>query len=285
MADLNIQINFPVLIANQGFKVEYREQGDPTWILWGVEDNDAFSITGLSEGVTYEVQYTFLSSLSPQVACDPVVKVYYIPAEIPCVTASADITQVGDLWELAIRVTYPSPYTAPCGGFEVEYGTAAPYTVVPYTTLPYPIIFPASNDAYYVAIYSLDCNGNRIKCWEDVIEPSSSPCTHATINSAYIYTANGLWYLSLTITPSSPLSTTYDIVFSQTNTVTSGIPDAGTVTQVNSTGTNPETFIIQINPNPNINFTNGQYIIKYQGAISDRCDYSSPFTAEYTRED
>lgn len=281
MADLTLTIPLPVLVSNQGFKVEYRLQGLPTWTLWGVEGNSPFTITGLVEGFTYEVQFTFLSSLSPQIACDPYIQTYIIPEEIPCIEATGELTQVGDIWTLSITVTYPSPYAAPCGGYELIWGTTTLNTVQ-YTNLPVPLQFPATNDTYYVAIYALDCNGNRVKCFEDYIDPTSSPCVHATLVSATIIKTNGKYYLSLTIIPSSPLSSSYDISFSQTNAVTSGVPQTGGGGTYTSALTNPETFIIPISPNINVGYENSERKIIYKGGISDRCDYTTPFTAEYT---
>lgn len=206
------------------------------------------------------------------IECDSVVKTFKIPEHIDCVEFSAQLTNYGDIWILELSYAIPSPYSAPCS-FIIKYGTAQPLTSISYTTLPAsPIVFPATNQTYFVEIYSVDCNGNVVLCQEIEVTPTPTPCTHAVLQSSDLYYSNGNYFLQLVISPSVPASSVYYVSFQQSNNLISGTPDSGNLTLTPS-GANPETFTIQVFPNLAV-YNN---TITYTGGVTDACKWTSYF--------
>lgn len=288
MASLTVNISLPVLLANQGFRVEYRDGPLTPWTLFGVETTNTIVITGLSAWKCYDIRITFLQSISPLVECDPEIWNYCIPDELPCGSIDGEITLEGDIYELTISVTPPSPATDPCGGWILEYGPVTspqqPYTVVPFASmLTSPAMFPMSipipaNTDYYIALYAVDCEGNYTLCDSVVVTSYSEPCEHATIDAVEIIEQSGAYYLQIAVFPSVPPSSVYYISYYQANAVTSGVPDPGGTVIVTPAGTpTPEIFLIPISPNVNV----ANNIISYVGAVIDGCKHSSRFDISY----
>jgi hypothetical protein len=280
VANLIVNIWLPVLVANQGFLIEYRAVGAGSWTVFGIEQDNSATITGLTEGVCYQVRITFLMSLSPQIGCNPVIETYCIPTTEPCGSISGEITKAGDVYTLQLDLGLPSPYSDPCGGWRIVYGEITspqqPYVFINYSTLVgmSPIVIPGvQNVPYYVAIYAIDCEGNETKCDEDTVEPYSVPCEHAVVSEVRITQSGGAWYLVFEIVPSSPASTQYYISYHQANNPTIGVNDPGGSVIVIPAGGNPEYFFIPISPN--LNLADG--IISYVGSVVDDCRYSSLF--------
>lgn len=288
MADVTINIPLPVLVANQGFLVEYRIKGTTPWNTHGIETTNTFTVTGLTLGACYEFQITFLQSVSPLVECGPIIKEQCLPEEEPCATIAGEITLQGDVYELTITLTLPSPYNDPCGGWQVVYGPITspqqPFTTLILATLQgvSPIVVPgATNTAYYLAVYAVGCEGDLILCSETTVEPVSEPCDHATIDNIDIVLLNGAYFLQISVTPSNPPSNIYYISYYQANQVTSGVPDPGGTVIVYPTAPGspitPETFLVPISPNTSV----PNLIISYVGAVVDSCNHSSRFDISY----
>lgn len=284
MADISFTISAPTLISNQGFLIEYKDSTVSGWTTHGIETDNSVTISGLIPGKCYDVRVTFLSSLSPQVGCDSVVRQFCIPSTLPCADVEGEIVADGKLYELNITFTLASPYVAPCSGWKLVYGPITspqqPYTVVMLSTLVgiSPFVIPGVNNVpYYVALYSLDCEGNENLCSEDTVDPIGGGCQHAVLSSAEIVFQNSSWFLKLIVIPSVPASGVYQVTFSQANAVSSGVPDPGGTLIVNVVGTNPETFYIPISPN--LNLYDG--VISYVGVVIDFCRYSSYFDISY----
>ena len=264
-------------MAGQYFKVEYSTDGS-TWTNFGNQSSNSFTVTGLTAGTLYFFRFTLIKSLSPLVECDPVVKTFYLPDEQPCASVVGEIQQDGDIYELVLTFTLPSPYSDPCGGWRLDYGIAPNMTTIYFPSFIAspsinPMTLPAINATYTVKLYSIDCEGNATLCDELEVTPPIEPCAHADISDEEIVLINGQWFIKLMIVPSNPVSTTYSISYYQANTVTSGQPDPGGTVTVNVTGTNPEIFYIPISPN--LFVPNG--IISYAGGVVDRCGFTSRF--------
>lgn len=277
MADLTITIPTPVLVGSQTFKVEYSTDGT-SYTLWGSETNAAFTVTGLTAGVLYYFRFTLVRSTSPLVECDPVIKTYTIPEESPCVTVEGDLEAVGDVWELTLTFTLPSPYVNPCGGYRLEYGISPNFNSInipTFITSPSinPLVLPASNGVYTVNIYAVDCSGNETLCDDLTVNPTVPTCEHAVLSSATMEFVGGLYRIALEVTPSIPASSNYIVSYQQANAVSSGVPDPGGTVSLQVTGGSPETFYIPVNPNMNV-YGNA---ITYVGTLTDRCNYSSVF--------
>lgn len=283
MASLTITIPLPICTANTGFLVEYRLQGATPWTTWGIEDNSPFTITGLTEGVYYEVQISFILSKDPFVVCDPVIKTFFIPAALPCVSIIAGLEYQEGICVLLIDFTFPSPLVEPCGGYHLQYGILPNLIDVYYSTLIttpsiIPLTIPVPNGNYYVAIYAIDCAGNESLCDEDEV-PAIGGCVHAEVLNATMSLINGVYYVTLSVQPSVPASIFYGISYAQSNAVNTGIPDPGGTLIFTGTGSNPETFIFPVIPNTDIIPINGSYTLKYDGGISDRCNWLTKFSA------
>lgn len=278
MASINFSIGSPVLSANQGFRIEYRTQGDSVWILHGVETDNTVSITGLSDNTCYEIRITFLQSISPLVECPSVIQTRCTGAELPCATIEVGSDTVEGQYMITLTLGLSSPYTDPCGGWKIVHGeNSGVKSTVYYSTLigVSPINIPKTYNGapYYAAIYSIDCNGNETLCDNDIYDPPSIPCTPAVLTNVAINYLAGNSTITITLTPSNPSVNGYTVNYHQSNQVTSGVNDPGGSVHFNATGNNPEIFTFSINPN----LTNPAGRITYVGAVIDHCGQSHPF--------
>ncbi len=274
--DINFHIGLPILLANQGFRIEYRKQGDTIWILYGIEDNDV-TITGLDPDTCYEIQITFLQSISPLIECPSVIEVNCLDEEVNCITFTAEFNPDSNIPLIDIDINFPSPLIVPCGGYNLYYGeVTSPFnlTQVHYATLPSSIQIPVSNNSnYYVSIYAVDCEGNETLCDEVDVPPLEIECTPAVISNVTLNYSGGLFTITITLIPSNPASPVYYVNYHQSNQVFSGVNDPGGTIPFNSTNSNPEIFTI--NANPNFNVSGGR--ITYVGGVTDNCGHTSYF--------
>lgn len=286
MADQYLNIPLPVLAPNQAFRIEYRISGSPGWTLWAEITTQDTTVTGLSAGEYYDFRITLLLSLSPLIECDPIIETHYIPDEQDCISITGELIVSGDIIQLHITPVFPSPFSGePCGGYDLIYNGVLIH-IPTFLTSPYnPLILPATNTTYTVLLYHLDCAGNRYLCDEISVPPVATPCIHATIASATITRVGGVYYLNIVVNQSSPQSTTFDIAYTQIGSPVTGVLDVGGVSGFAATGADPQTITFPINPNTNVYFTNGVQQLQYQGIVSDRCDYSSPWSAQYILSD
>lgn len=273
---LNFTIGLPVLLANQGFRIEYREQGDSVWIFHSIQTDNDVSITGLNPNTCYEIQITFLQSISPLIECPSVIEVYCLDEEVPCVEFTAQIIESSEIFLMDIDISFPSPLTTPCGGYNLYYGLVASpmsYTMVHYNTLPSTIQFPVPNGNYHVQIYAVDCEGNEYLCDEVNVEELEVECIPAVVSSVVLSYVNGVFKITITLVPSNPPSPIYYVNYHQSNAVSSGVGDPGGTIPFASTGNNPEIFVVITNPNFNVQ--GGR--VTYVGGITDNCGYTYYF--------
>lgn len=278
MASINFTIGSPTLSANQGFRIEYREQGDSVWILHGVETDNAVSITSLDPDTCYEIRITFLQSISPLVECPSVVQTRCTGADNPCATIEVGSTTEEGQYMITLTLGISSPYSDPCGGWKIVHGeNSGVKSTIYYTTLigVSPINIPKTYNGapYYAAIYAIDCAGNETLCDDDVYDPPSVPCTPAVLTNVAINYNGGATTITLTITPSNPTTNIYTVNYQQSNQVTNGIPDPGGTIYFNSTNSNPEIFTFNVQPN----LTSPGRRITYVGAVIDGCGKTHPF--------
>lgn len=278
MATLNFTIGQPTLLANQGFKIEYREQGDIVWIFHSIETDNSVSIPGLNEDTCYEIRITFLQSISPLIECPSVIETRCIGDELPCATVEIGSENTDGQYFIVLNLTLPSPYSDPCGGWKIVHGeNSGVKSNVFYSTLigVSPIKIPKTYNGapYYAAIYAIDCDGNETLCDTDIYDPPSVPCTPAVLNSVTINYSGGATTITLNITPSNPTTNIYTVNYQQSNQVATGINDPGGTKYFNATGSNPEIFIFNVQPN----LTNPAGRITYVGAVIDGCGKTHPF--------
>lgn len=261
----------PQLGANQGFKVRTRPQYGTTWADEGIFTTNAISLD-LPAGC-YEVEITFLRSLSPLIACDPYYDVICTQEEQPCGDIDTiTVTRVLFTYTATVTFNQPSPASTPCGGWAVYRSTAGTTPVKTiYSTLPPSILFTSTSGTVTVQLYSIDCAGNETLC--DSVQGSYSPepCTPLSFISAVLDIPNQT--LTLTFTPSNP-NGTYYLTYNQCSYVREGTPDSGTLTLVNPSGT-PIVWVVPINPN-----TYATEVFKYCGTITDNCNISTTFAVQ-----
>lgn len=274
--NITLNISLPVLLAGQGFHIRHREQFTTLWTDDGIFTDNTPEITGLTEGLCYEFEITFLPSVSPLSECDPVIQIICVPEEQPCSEMSYTYEKTQNYYTITLNFSVPSPAVLPCGGYRLYYnpvGSPQTFAIANFSTFPTTMVIPVATSADWVFyLYAIDCDGNEFLCDVLIAEYSPVPCTPAIITDTEIILNNGVYYLQVTVTPSIPATNTYIITYWQCQQVTSGSPDGGTVNQ-NSTGNNPEIFTIPINPNLN----GAGSRITYCGTVTDICNNSVNF--------
>lgn len=285
-----INISSPILVSGQYFKIEYSTDGI-SWTFDGYQSTNNFitNYAGFVNGVTYYFRISLIRSLSPFVECDPVVTTFYMPEDIYCLNFTIQLVLHNDIWYIEVTHVTPSPFVSPCS-WEVHYGTTQPYTITTFTTLPNPLMLPTGSGTNYIYIYALDCDGNRKLCQSaqltqpatpnppipPPLDPPPLPCTPASVSASIQY-ING-WKLVLSLTPSIPAASTYTIAYSQCDTPTSGLPEAGGTITVNATGQNPQLIYIPISPNYYVPHEKPTYC----GSVTNGCGMTVTFTVTKT---
>jgi hypothetical protein len=274
--NINLNISVPVLLAGQGFRIRHREQFTTPWTDDGVFTVQNPLITGLTEGICYEFEITFLSSVSPLVECGPAYQIICVPEEQPCIELSYTYEKTQNYYTITLNFSTPSPAVLPCGGYKMYYGPVSSpqtFTIVTFPFFPTTSVIPVANTADWIFyIYAIDCEGNEFLCDTLIAEYEAVPCTAAVITDVELVNTNGVYSLVITVTPSIPNSNTYVVTYWQCQAVSTGVADGGTVNQ-NSTNSNPEIFTIPINPN--LSGVGGR--ITYCGTVTDNCNNSRNF--------
>lgn len=178
MADLNIQINDPVLQLGEKFVVRYRLLPSGSFSSWTNRTNSAFTITGLSAG-QYEIEIAFVKADGTQ--CPSVFEYYDVVVPLsPFSCPAFTVSQLANPARLSITYTGGSG-TAACG-YTIEYrkNSTGAFSRVTFPTLPaspITLALPSGNASYQVRILSNACDGYLV-CYDGVIgSPEPPECT------------------------------------------------------------------------------------------------------------
>jgi hypothetical protein len=267
MADVTLTIQSPQAGNGATFKYRYRELPSGSYGGYTSVGTNTFTIIGLTEGASYEVEITFV--LADGTVCTPVTKTISVPTTEDCVTAEATIEPNGDNYLLSIEYFYASSPAVPnpCG-YIVQYnlvGSTQPPIQYSYNTLPPPPLqYPVTAGTYEVKIFKQDCNGRAILCDELEVDTPTEECTGSVYDIALIY-QSGAFYLKITASQSTPLTSSYGVYYQQVSYTGPGTPDAGGQSSYNA-GNPTTTILIQVFP-----ATLGVDTIFYRGSIQDRC--------------
>lgn len=283
MPDVNIQIPQPIITPPEKFKFRYRILPGGVFSAYQDEDNDAFTLTGLSEG---EYEYEALFVTEEGIECTAVSGNFTVVAEPECLEFTVQQIIDGGVYYLEISYTFPSPFVNfPCG-YNIYYrpvGTTL-YQNLGKPNLPAsPLLIqidPATD--YDVIIRGNSCNNTTI-CFEDTIPAAEPPaCIPITVTSVDITPtatqSNGDYKVLITInyTQSTPGTTLHNIAYSQTGMLAGNSPATGTLSvTVPSTNTSISFGVFaryrDSSNNPVIAPPND---ISFQGTITDTCGQS-----------
>lgn len=276
--NVTLNISVPVLLSGQGFQIRHRVQFTSIWTDDGVFTTNSPTITGLDFDTCYEFEITFLNSISPLIGCDPIIQMYCTPQEQDCITIDTEIRNIRKgIYHLYIDVTFPSPFTNPCGGYKVYYAELSspqqPFQSISYSFIPTNFLIANVDETktYIVQVYAIDCEGNEQLCDTSIVSFEEPPCTAAVLNSTTLQFIGGIFILTFNITQSTPTTNIFFVQYNQCQIVSTGVPDGGNVQKIASGG-NPEIFTVQVNPNFNVNSS-----ITYCGSITDGCNFSHNF--------
>lgn len=289
MADLTIEIPYPILIGTEKFKVRYRLLPVGTFSSYQDEDNDPFTLTGLTSGGTYEIEYIYVKEDGTE--CPAVTQLRQVPEDFECIEFAAEIQQIGSLWNL--QITYTPPATDPSCGWRIQWVQGSSSATIPYTTLPATgvinIAIPTGQNVNLTITADL-CNGEALFCFEDQIEGIPVPtCTPAVLVSAdlkynsQISTNPLTWFIRLQVINSNPMSKNYVLNVSETSFT-------GTLPPFNGTYIIPAQQLAgaffygasQVYPNGIfLQGFPGEYLpncISFAGTLTDDCGVSHPFS-------
>lgn len=280
MADVTIQIDTPVLIVGEKFKVRYRESPSGAWSAYQDETNAAFTISGLSDGY-YDLEVILVKADGSE--CPATYKTFEVVTEFPCWDFDAEMIEDNGFYFIQVTYSPTSPWVYPDCGFEIKIGN----TTIPYLTLPAsPFLLPVSNVATTLTITANSCNNNKVVCFEDDITPVDEPCipivlTGTTAIHAGTYPSGAPnIVITHTYNQSTPCTKTLDVICNQINTF-SGVP--AQVTQTFPTTCGIVSVAYGLVPNTNVQWVAGeQKKYEFQGVLIDDCGVSHPFSVSIT---
>lgn len=286
MPDITLTIPLPVIVPPAKFKFRYRLLPGGSFSAYQDEDNNPFTLTGLSIGqYEYEALYVNPAGLE----CDTTTGFFQVVEEDPC-TVFAVFILYNDQSRPYIHIEYSMPLTpSPCGYLLTwtnnntqQTGTISVPTLDPAEFMDF--IFPnnfAVTNTFTILIQAVLCNGWLIDCFEDEIFPDVPPCTGVVINSATLtQTGAGLSQMQITlnITNSTPQTLVTVISYQQTNIISSGSLDNGSLNAALSLGagaTGNISFLVQ----PNLTYAGVN--ILYSGSLTDTCNTSHTWNVSY----
>lgn len=275
--NITLMIPLPVLIAGQYFKVRYRLSGSPAWIDLPNQTNASF-VVNLSPG---QYEFGFSLVLTDGTICEEVIQVIDVLPVPQCPEFDAEIIYIDRLYFLQVGVTFPSPYSPACGGYDIIYGIQGATTqTVHCGTLPSQVLLPATNNNYSLEIRAFNCDGTYVVCDTQVVVSPGFPCENASLISAEIVFTSG-WFIRLTITQSNPYTNPFIVSYNQNNNLTSGVNDPGGTLNLAATALTT-ILMFPISPNLAVVPTNGEFVIYYEGSIVDGCQFTTKWLAQYT---
>lgn len=284
-----IEIPLPILVGTEKFKVRYRLLPAGIFSAYQDETNAPFTLTGLSAG-TYEIEYIYVKEDLTE--CETTVDTFtVVDDDYECTDFTAEIQQIGSLWNL--QIVYTPPLTSPPCGWRIQWtqGTASATTT--YTSLPASgvinIAIPTGHNVSLLIIADL-CDDKLLFCFEDEVEGIPLPtCTPAVLVSADLKYNSSIspspltWFIRLQIINSNPMTQNYVLNVSETSFTGSLPPFNGTF--LIPAQQLPGTFFYGANQvYPNGIFLQGapgEYMpncISFAGTLTDDCGVSHPFS-------
>lgn len=285
--DINIYIPLPIIIPPQYFKIRYRAVGAGSWTTFANQDNDPFTITGLSPG-DYQLEATLV--LADAAECSAVIYPFTVK-DYECVDdIEAEIINDTDgLYKIHVTYTIPPGIINPPCGWEAVYyelPSGTPTTVgwqqLPTGGFKIPI---NGNNPHHITLRGLLCEAQYIICLdEDLPAIPPPPCDPFQNIAVEISTDDfGLWHLTINFTQSNPVTTHPQIRYQQYSNIIPGMGIGQPSVTVNPIITGVVTTLtFQLYPNLNVQ-TNlgGTKPMRYDGYIRDGCFVKHNFTVFY----
>lgn len=276
MADVNITIPFPVLIAGQYFRVRYRIVGAPSWTNYANQTNAPFTISGLTAGTEYEVEITFYNGTK---LCQPVIS-RFTPedADFACWDFAAAMDVDSGYYFVHITWTPVSPFMNPPCGWIIEVSQAGFSTTLPYSgnlpLLNYLDVAVPKNITTTVRVKANMCSGVTKTCFEDDVAPISTPCSPIVITNPYCFKLIG-YSLAIDFNQSSPATKYTTLTYKQVGFFGggAGVADQGT----NVYGVLPSGATASITQKVFPNNAVEPHVVQYEGTITDDCGQSHYF--------
>lgn len=262
MADLNISIPAPILIAGQYFKVRYKKLPAGSFSGYTNYTTNSFTISGLDAESDYQVDYTFYNGTEEcwTATFTAPTPGYECPENI-----AAEIVATGGIFEIVITYTDPVTGIPPCG-YKIEYTqTGTPFNINLPSLPPggeYRITIP-NNIPTLVTVSINTCYEIRT-CFQETIPPVDTTCDPIVITStSLVPTTPPFRQLTIFFNQSTPRTFSTTISYTQTNP-TSGTPDSGVFTTT-----------IPLSPTTSHGWavmpTAGQGEVTYSGTMTDEC--------------
>lgn len=275
--DITLSISFPVIVPPAKFKFRYKLLPNGAYSSYTDQDNDPFTLTGLSAG-QYEYEAIYVNPIGLE--CDPITGFFQVVEKDPC-TDFTVLILYNDQSRPFIRIQYVLPLTpSPCGYLLTwtnnntnQTGTIIILPLDPGGQMDF--IFPNNfsvGDTFTILIQAQLCNGQLIDCFDDIVTPDTPTCTGIVVNSASMTTVgSGLSILAITlnITNSTPQTLNTIITYQQTNIISSGSLDAGSIPVTLTLGAGA-TGNISFNVQPNLTYAGNT--ITYSGSLTDICE-------------
>lgn len=220
MPDITIQINTPVLVGGESFKVRYRQLPAGAWSSYSTRSNAPFTLTGLSVG-DYELEVIVVKGATE---CPAIIRPFKVVQPFSCITFDAEIVAAGSQFNLEITYTLPGGFTNPPCGWTIQAIGNTTNKSINYTTLPAsPIKIPVANEGLLVRVIANLCNGKTQTCYEGDVLQIPAPCIPIVVSSVtFVPTGkivNGKKEFEVTFnfTQSTPPTTNFVIGLNQTN--------------------------------------------------------------------
>lgn len=265
-----ITISSPVLQAGEYFEVRYRLLPSGAWVNISPQDNDPFTIVGLTEG-NYALEVTLFSG-SPAVPCET--KTYFFDVEPECgcpANILASATQ--DINGIITVIITSDPPPAGINAYYIQVIDTTTSTsvvfVYPLQIQNYTFQFQGViGNGYNIAIW-VNCDlltGLLIECVDEPLEVPPPPCTgiSGVSSSIWIDPNTSQEYLRILFIQSTPATISAMVSYIQTDLVQFGSPDGGSAT------VNPLSSPIMIPVTPNRSFVRDE-AVHYDWNFYDSC--------------
>lgn len=238
MADVIVTILTPTLTGSDYFKTRYRLLPAGAYTANVNRTNAPFTLSGLAVG-DYEMEVIFVDvEGATEIECPAVIHSFSVDPEFTCFPFDAEIEQNGNLYELVITYTLPSPLSWPPCGFDITWNQNGSNNTIHYATLP------LSGEIRYTLPANLDVNlivmadmcGYFNVCFEETVPKIPSPNCTPAILTGYDLNYNplsGVWRIRLNITNSNPTTNNYVFAFQELS-LTNMPPDSGFHTEIGS---------------------------------------------------
>lgn len=277
---MHVTIPLPVIVPPQYFKIRYRAIGAGSWTNFANQDNDPFTITGLTPG-NYEMEATLV--LADGTECNPAIYTFTVKDYECLEDIEAEIILDAD-GTYKIHLTYTIPpgiLDPPCYWETVWYQlpSGTPVTNA-WPILPTEIKIPiGANVPHHLTFRAHLCEGQYLVCFDEDIPAAPQPPCDPMQSLAYEILASdhGEYYLQITFQNSNPPTTNAQYYYRQYGGMVSGIPQPYVTGYVPISSSQTQ-LIFLLHPNLNVSpDINNVKVLRYQGYIVDGCGVQHNF--------